>query len=245
MKALPVILMVAAMILMGGDCGSSGDECETNADCADLPCPDGEMGFCDDMAFCICDSDSGTGGTGGDTDGGMPDGGAGATGGTGATDGGMPSDCGMDVGSDVPALAGDITVFLNGVDVTGQDPPAVAVNGDTVRAEFLTTQGSSFATVSLVNGADSIGANGGEIMGGQTASIEVTVVQQLGMETVFAVNLVVDNGNDTDPPDMASLYAVEELPACSNVILIFDDNGSFDDPVDTLCNPSCLGYENE
>ena len=172
-----------------------------------------------------CQGGGGAGGAGGaGGEGGA--GGAGGAGGDGATGGTPGGACGSPMGSGDADLAGDIRVFVNDVEVTDADPPAVVSEGDVIRVDVPVTAGTRFVSVNYADTdrSETIGVGGAETDGAETLMIEFTTFAAGEFPAgLFPIILIIENEGGS-----RNVVYQTRLPACDTMYRAVESGGVFE-----------------
>ncbi len=161
--------------------------------------------------------------------------GAGGMGGAGGAGGG----CGSPANSQDADLAGNVTVFVNGEDVTGDFPPALVAESDVIRVDVPVTAGTRFVNVSYsdTGRSETIGGFGSESIGDETVTLEFLAIGSGQFpEGAFPLLIIIENEGGT-----RNVVYETELPDCDSVTKFVETNGVFDEGAPAPgCTPNCL-----
>lgn len=165
--------------------------------------------------------------------------GAGGAGGGGGAGGAGGGGCGSPANSQDADLAGDITVFVNGEDVTGEFPPALVAESDVIRVDVPVTAGTRFVNVTYADTSrsETIGSFGSVSIGDETLTLEfVAFGGGQFPEGTFPLIIILENEGGT-----RNVVYETDLPDCNSVTKFVETMGTFDEGNPAFgCTPSCL-----
>lgn len=152
--------------------------------------------------------------------------------------------CGQAADSAEADLAGNVTVLVNGVAVTGTEPAAVQ-EGDTITVRVPVTAGARFVVVSYTDTgrSENIGGTGAATEGDETVELSFEArgaVPGVFPSGLFPLSVVVENADGT-----RNVVYDTTLPGCTEVESVVETNGVFGTPTPAEgCTANCLDAGN-